>query len=866
MTQQTNNAEEKWIPTSCNGCFNVCAVQVKVKDNKVVKVKGDPTAQSSRKKICGKGIAKVAEPYAPNRILKPLKRTNPEKGIGVDPKWKEISWDEAMDTVIEKLKKVQQDDPRKLVIGHFDLHNAQIAHAFGGAFGTPNCEYFTVSCGNGLHTLLEVTAGTINLEIDLELCDYIVLWGSQLGHGVNNNPMESARDMANARRRGAKLVVIDPICGHAAAKADEWIPILPGTDGALALGMLNVLLNDLCIYDSEYLKKNTNAPYLIDGSGYYVRDKKSNKPLVWDTVNKTPKEYDADDIADRALEGEFTVDNVTCKPAFDLVKAYIKENYPLDKVSQITTVPEKVIARLAKEFGEAAGIGRTITIDGHELPLRPAAVEFKKGVNQHKNSFFSCHCLMLLNIVVGNVNMPGGVIGTNPKGPFNLWDVIKSQDGLLTTNVIPSMTGGEGSYSCFLESYPAREIKIPDRVDYRDLFPLSGYVTTITTFVLSDPDKFKLPYKPNTMIISRTNLMASTVEPPKTAQALLNMDFILGFGMKMDETLEFADIVLPEAHDLERDWLFPANIPAGFLQPGPGEWYFQINQAVVDPPPGVRSWLEVMGDIAERLGILDEFNNRLNIRLGLGMVEQLALKPGTKYSIKEIALRAANMLSGLAGQALPPDMFTEKNPVLSTGNKSVEEAYPGAFTSDAKVPIYFEHFLDAGKKIKKVTQEMGMDWWDVSHYDPMPKWRPCPAFEEDGKEYDLFIANSKIPLHFQTTSADNPWINDICSRNRLDYNLLLNTRTAKEKGIQDGDTVIVESRAGKVKGKVRVTECVHPQVIGTLGIHGHWSKGKPIAKGKGVNFNTLVPFDFNNMGMISGQLDNCARVKIYKVS
>ena len=159
---------------------------------------------------------------------------------------------------------------------------------------------------------------------------------------------------------------------------------------------------------------------------------------------------------------------------------------------------------------------------------------------------------------------------------------------------------------------------------------------------------------------------------------------------------------------------------------------------------------------------------------------------------------------------------------------------------------------------------MGLDWWDVSHYDPMPKWRPCPASEEDGTEYDLFIANSKIPLHFQTTSADNPWVNDICSRNRLDYNVLLNTRTAKEKGIQDGDTVIVESRVGKVKGKVRVTGCVHPQVVGTLGIHGHWSKGKPIAKGKGVNFNTLVPFDINNLGTLSGQLDNCARVKIYK--
>ena len=66
-------------------------------------------------------------------------------------------------------------------------------------------------------------------------------------------------------------------------------------------------------------------------------------------------------------------------------------------------------------------------------------------------------------------------------------------------------------------------------------------------------------------------------------------------------------------------------------------------------------------------------------------------------------------------------------------------------------------------------------------------------------------------------SADNPWISDICSRNRLDYNILLNSDTAQEKGIEDGDIVCVESKTGKVKGTVAVTECIHPQVVGTLG-------------------------------------------------
>lgn len=866
MKNSSGNNEGKWIPSTCGACFNSCGIKVLVKDGKVVDIKGDPNATSgSRGKICGKGLARITDLYDPNRITKPLKRTNPKKGIGVDPEWVEISWEEAMDTIVSKMKKIREEDPRQLVIGHFDLPNAHIEHAFGTAFGTPNSEYFTVSCGNGLHTLCAVTLGGINMEIDLEYCNYIVLWGSQLGHGVNNNPMASARDMANARRRGAKLVVIDPICSNAAAKADEWIPILPGTDAALALGMVNVLVNDLGIYDKEYLKKCTNSPYLIDATGHYVRDKNSNKPLVWDKADGKAKEFDAKDIGDAAIEGSFAVDKVKCRPSFDLIKEHVKKNYSLDKVEKITTVPVKTIVRIAKEFGEAAMIGSTINIRGQQLPFRPAAVEFKKGVNAHKNSFFACHCLQMLNIIIGGLNVPGGVLGSNPIGPRDLWSVFKGDDGLITANGMDIMSGGEGSYSCFVSPYPVREVKMPETVGYRELFPVSGYITTITTFALAYPEKFKLPYKPKMMILSRTNFVTSTSEPEETAKALMNMEFILGFACKINESLEFADIILPEAHDLERYWLFPANLAQGFIKFGQGDWYFQICQPVVEPPPGIKDWNNTLIDIAERLGILDEFNNRMNVRTGLAMLEELSLKPKTKYTVGDITIRMAKMFATVLGKEITADTFTEKESYLNIGPKTVREAYIGPYVNyDAKIPVYYEHFIDAGKKVEKVTKDAGMGWWDVSHYNPMPEWRPCPAFEEDGKEYDLFLANSKLPLHYHTISADNAWINDVSSRNRLDYNVLVNTETAKKKGIKDGDTITIESRVGKVNGKVRVTECVHPQVVGMFGVLGHWSKAQPIGKGKGTNINSLIPFDFNNMETLSGQMDTCARVKIYK--
>ena len=163
MKAATENIGEKWIPTTCAGCFNACGIRVLVKDGKVISIKGETASTGSRGKICGKSLARIADLYDPNRVMKPLKRTNPRKGIGVDPKWVEISWEEAMSTVLEKLRAIQKEDPRQLVIGHFDLNNATIEHAFGGAFGTPNCEYFTVSCGNGQHTLFDVTLGSVNI-------------------------------------------------------------------------------------------------------------------------------------------------------------------------------------------------------------------------------------------------------------------------------------------------------------------------------------------------------------------------------------------------------------------------------------------------------------------------------------------------------------------------------------------------------------------------------------------------------------------------------------------------------------------------------------------------------------------------------
>ena len=238
--------DDVWILTTCRMCFNSCAIKVHRVNGVVVGIEGNPDCPSTPEgKLCAKGHAGLQEIYSPTRVKVPLKRTNPEKGIGVDPKWVEISWEEALDTITRKLKKIREDDPRKLLMVSFDLDFfLTIRTAFGLSFGTPNlwtggARYW---CGNGLHPIAYLTHGTFSFDPNVEHCDYLLLIGSQSGFNLDANPIERATALADARARGMKLVVVDPVMSRAGAKADEWIPIRPGTDAAFALGVINTSL------------------------------------------------------------------------------------------------------------------------------------------------------------------------------------------------------------------------------------------------------------------------------------------------------------------------------------------------------------------------------------------------------------------------------------------------------------------------------------------------------------------------------------------------------------------------------------------------------------------------------------------------
>ncbi len=839
---QTPANDDVWLPNNCEICSNRCGIVAHRVNGVVVKIEGDPQSALNEGRACSKGLSTLMAMYSPHRVAHPLKRTNPEKGLGVDPKWQQISWDEALNMLEAQLRRVRQDDPRKLVIGCMD--NAvmgQVVSPWGQAYGSIQRTRSFFNPGAGKHVSSYLITGTFQQEPDLALCRYLMIWGNQYGFGAQKGATLNAQKMADARLRGMKVVVIDPVLNAAAAKADEWVPIRPATDACLILALVNLMVNELGVYDAEYLKHHSNGGYLIGPDQLYVRDPQGHKPLAWDAAQGKAVPYD--EAKDPALDGKYTVNGIPCEPAFQRVREHVKRYTP-EYASKVTTVPEATIRRLAKEYGEAANIGGTIVVEGKSLPFRPAASIAFAGIYNHAHGGLNGLALQLLNIVIGNTFVPGGTWGFNLVGPDWRWGPRQEPDGMLAP---PEIT------SSGMDPYHTK-VKVPETPGYRELFPLGDGSAQMLFMNLVHDNLFqKLPVKPEMLISCRSNFMQGSTNAEQLVEAMKHFSFVVCFSQEIDEVAEFADLVLPDAHQLERLVLFPnewtSAIPTG------SDFIWRVQVPVVDPPGEARCWREAIIEMGHRLGISEKMYQ--NINRAMKLKEPFQLDPKSRYTYEEMADRAARSMfrpdKGL-------DWMKQKMDVRI--KRKVDELYPLHFMK-ARIPLYHEVAVRHGQQVKAVTAELDIPW-DVSDYQPIPDWKPDPSYTQPDAEHDLIVVFYKFPFHAHTTTGNNPWLVELTERHPYGYKVRLHPEVAARKGLKDGDTVWIESEAGRVKGELKLTEGIHPEVIAIGGGGGAWAKGKPVARGRGIHFGTLLPLVPERFDYSSGQVDGCIRVKVYR--
>src|SRR3990172_12299073 len=171
-----NEWKEEWVPTVCYMCYSCCAIEVRKVNGLPVEIRGNPASPNSQGKVCAKGKAGIMGLYDPYRVKRPLKRTNPEKGLGVDPGWVEISWEEALDTIAQRLKKVRDEDPRQLFCQQTTTGANSWLHEFQLAFGSPNFSAAGggLHCGDGAHLVGGMMHSSWSLVPDFQHCNYAI--------------------------------------------------------------------------------------------------------------------------------------------------------------------------------------------------------------------------------------------------------------------------------------------------------------------------------------------------------------------------------------------------------------------------------------------------------------------------------------------------------------------------------------------------------------------------------------------------------------------------------------------------------------------------------------------------------------------
>lgn len=858
----TQQRDDEWVYGWCRQCaLPPCGIRVQVKDGVATKIEGDPNCPTNQGTLCSRGQATILSVYNPYRVKGPMRRTNPQKGLDEDPGWVEISWDEALDTIEAELRRVREDDPRKFIWNNGFARSGSMLEGmeFCEAFGTPN--YIEVDGPNcSVHFGSSLLLGNFTGPgYDPRHTEYMILIGQ--GSTATQGYANTSKSFASAIARGMKVVTVDPRANVEASKG-EWVPIRPGTDLAFVLALQHVIVHELQRYDVAFLKMRTNGPYLIGPDGHYVRDEESNKPLMWDPEDGRAKVFDDPDFKDYALEGEFEVNGEPCQPGFQIYKETIAPYTP-EWAEEKTTVPAATIRRLAREFVDHAQIGSTIMIEGTPFPYRPVCLESGRGaITQYYGGIYHCAAIMV-NMLVGALDVPGGGLGSvgppHKSTPIPM-ALAPDEDGVVRPKV---------------EATRREFIFPPDHIDGKTFFPYSHDNPHVVFHAILHPEYHSMPYEPEVMFVWGGNAVLRMFEPHYVVEAMRKMKFIFALSHTVDEPTLMADIVLPEAGGLER---YSAGNRGSVVETpdGPQNAIFtlvaqQAIERVYD------SWQpdEVFVELARRLGILfgeDGVNALLNSNkfAPYRVTEPFLLDLNTVYSPKELA---ELMLKGSAGEEASVDDLRHTSSFAINRMLPLKSTYPylGFPMGQTRYAIYMESLLSRGEELKANLEAVGAEppGWTIdelaSYFMPVPKWIEPPR--EFPAEFNFYGVNWKTAqFSFGVGgAAENPWLHDAASHDPYLHYICLNRKTGESLGLEDGDTIWVESAyGGKIKGQVKLSEGFHPDVVGVAGLFGHSSKQmNPIAL-RGLHFNSLMSSEPRDIDPISAGFNGAPPVKIYK--
>jgi len=866
MSVRDENA--RTVPTYCYQCVaGPDLLSVRVDDGVATEVESQFEAAGihpAAGRVCVKAYGLVQKTYNPSRVLQPMKRTNPKKGRDEDPGFVAISWDEALDTIATKLREVREKGLRD------DSNFPRVAASFGGG-GTPTAYMGTfpaflaalapidfgfgsgqgVKCYHSEHLYGEFWHRAFTVCPDTPRCEYLV---SSFGGNIEaGGGVCGVARYADARDRGLKRVEIEPHLSVTGACSPEWMPIRPKTDAAFLFAMVHVLVHEqLDRLDIPFLKDRTSSPYLVAPNGFYLRDPETRKPFVWDLKTGRAVPFDTPDI-DPALEGHevdaaieegadgevWEISGFTATPAFAHMMQAMESCTP-EWASEVCDVPAADIRRVAVEFVDHARIGETVEIDGRTLPYRPVAVVLGKTVNNGWGGFECCWGRTMLACLVGGLEVPGGTLGTtvrlNRPATSRRASVKPGPDGFMDYPLNPTDE----------ERWMAR----PDvRNANRTLIPLvanSPWSQALGPSHLAwmmqqrGPEEWPTPTRPDIWFVYRTNPAISFWDTTSVISTISAFPFTVCFAYTRDETNHMADILLPEATDLESLQL----MRIGGTKYVEQFWDYQgfaLRQPAVEPAGETRDMSWIATQLAEKTGILAAYNEAINRGAHCvplrGEGYDFSLDAHNVPSVEDIwdaTCRAASaeLTDGKATDGL--DYYRQRGFRVAPYERLNWYLLPEIEDQGLRFELpYQERLYRVGRQLANRLHERGITWWDrqLEEYEPLPGWKDYPGIWEkaladnfgvDMADYPFWLVTSRSMQYAWGSNADLQMIKEVADNLPGHGGVIINTGRAAELGIKEGDLVEIASPLNATRGRAYLRQGIRPDTLLIIGQFDHW--------------------------------------------
>jgi anaerobic selenocysteine-containing dehydrogenase len=563
------------VPTFCPLCVSRCGAMATVDEGRLVAIGPDPAHPTGRA-VCLKGKAAPGLLVHPDRLLHPLRRTAP-KGAS-SPGWVRIGWDEALATIASRLGKIAiESGPESVVFGSASPSTSALSDCVDWitrlrrAFGSPNYTNSMELCGWGRFLASAFTFGAPvpgAYMPDLDRAGCILFWG----YNPSVSRLVHATATVDAVNRGARLVVVDPRRTGLASKADLWLQVRPGTDAALALGIIRVMLENGW-YDQGFVRRWTNAPLLVreDTGRLLTADELSDNPgqagfVAWDErdtravpVDPASAAYGAS-VSRLAVSGTVevvtTAGPVSCRPVLEQLRRHCASMTPA-ATEAVTGVAAGSIVETARTLWES----------------RPVAYYSWSGLEQHSNTTQMIRAVNVLYALTGCLDTIGGnvlftAVATNPVDGAEL------------------LGDAQRRRTIGAECRPLG----PARFEF------------VTSEDLCTAALEHSPYRARALLNFGANLVMAQGDSARIRDALTSLDFFVHADLFPSPTAELADIVLPVASPFEAEAL-----RVGFEVSQRAQAHVQLRSPAALPPGEVRSDQQIVFALAERLGLGEHF-------------------------------------------------------------------------------------------------------------------------------------------------------------------------------------------------------------------------------------------------------------------